>query len=442
MAIDIHTREVPISPHDARNFIQQETDDFGVFFDVDRCYELTAILMLDMKDCTIKARRLANNPNLMLDKKEDCIDALVRAKVPQAKFIDMRTGKPSCTSIIRKSIIDDITSTDEAKQLCELMNTYASAKRNKGNIENFAIKNPQSSALSKLNHRMSIGHPTWAVLSTSRISAKDPGVQGIPREMSDIICEPKGYTLVRADSGQIEPRINFSTFLHDELIANLITKYDDAYFGLLHYCVMPPDREEPLRQNFEANFKPLNITDEVKALRQNLKTLSLAGSYGSSNLDKVNANLAAAFERRIVKHPARLSLEQQVREQVKHGQETFYGYFGTPVTPDATERYAKNDTGWFEHVVRCGINNPVQTTASELMMFSVDKAKEILSRAKDSHICFYKHDEACFYVSDEDMASGIGDELADVTAYNVDGWIPIHAEAVIGVKKGSYPSYI
>lgn len=116
--------------------------------------------------------------------------------------------------------------------------------------------------------------------------------------------------------------------------------------------------------------------------------------------------------------------------------------FGTPVTPEETERYKKGERGWTDHVIRCGINNPVQTTASELMMFSINEVMKILQEAKDSHVCFYKHDEACFYVSDEDVANGIGDKLAQVTAYNVKGWIPIESDLLVGVKPGEYPSYL
>ena len=442
MAIDIHTKEPPMSPAEACAFIQQNTNSFGVFIDMDRCFELSAILQLEMADCQKKARRVTGNPTLHLGDKNDCIQTLKDLGIPNSRFVNTRTGKMSLTNEIRNLIIEDIQSPDAAKELCKLISIFNSNKRNKGNVENFAMKSPMSRTLSKQNHRMSLARPTWSVLNTGRIAASNPGIQGIPRTMSDIICEPKGYTLIRADSGQIEPRINFSTFLHDELIANLITAYDDAYFGLLHYCLAKPQEEELLRQDFKSNFKKLNITDEIKKKRQTLKTLSLAGAYGSSNLDKVDQNLAHVFDMKIVKHPARIALEQQVRSAVRNGQETFYGYFGTPVTPDKTERYTKGDAGWFEHVVRCGINNPVQTTASELMMFSVATVHDILSRAKDSHICFYKHDEACFYVSDADMESGIGDELAEVTAYNVDGWIPIHSEVIVGVKKGAYPSYL
>ena len=66
------------------------------------------------------------------------------------------------------------------------------------------------------------------------------------------------------------------------------------------------------------------------------------------------------------------------------------------------------------------------------MMISVNEAVKILSKAEDSHIAFYKHDEGCFYVSDADKANGILDELSDITAYNVQGWIPIPADPEYG----------
>lgn len=446
MAINIDKFELPITAQETRDYLQRNTDNFGVFFDVDRIYELSALLQLEMLDVTRKARRLSLNPKLMLDDKNGVINTLLKMGVSKAEFYVNEGGKKSremkYTADIRKSIAESGMYSPEVVEFVKINDIYVSNKRNKGYIENLANRQPQSRALSKLNHRMAVGRPTWSILNTSRIAADNPGVQGVPRTMGDIICEPKGYTLVRCDSGQIEPRINFSTFLRDELIMNLIIYYDDAYFGLLNYCNMHNDEEQLCRADFQSNFKPMEITDSIKDMRQNIKRLTNAGSYGSANLGNINPQLAQLYEMKIVKHPARKALEASVREAVNHGEDTFYGFFGTPVTPQETEKYKKGEDGWNEHVIRCGINNPIQTTASELMMFSVNKAREILSRAKDSHVCFYKHDEACFYVSDEDMANGIGDELADITAYNVKGWIPIHADPMFGIKPGEYPSYI
>lgn len=441
MAIEIDRFELPMSVNEACTFLQRETDSFGVFFDVDRCYEIAGILQRENRKLQHEFNEIMHK-RVRLDDKDSIIKGLIDMGVSPSEFVvrGKKNAGLSLNANTKTNILQSVSYSDTVKRAVQIQDTYASNKRNKGNIINFALL-PNSIVLSKYNHRMSNGHPTWSVLSTSRIAAKDPGVQGIPRKTGDIITEPKGYTLIRCDSGQIEPRINFSYFVRDELIMNLITYYNDAYFGLMHYATAKEDELALWKQDF-SKFVPLQITDEIKDMRQNIKRLTNAGSYGSSNLGDINPMLAKAYDLRIVKHPSRLALERQVTQDVERGAETFYGAFGTPVTPDETEKYSKGDAGWKDHLIRCGINNPVQTTASELMLFSIYRAREILSRAKDTHICYYKHDEACFYVSDDDMANGIGDELKEVTAYNVKGWIPIEADSVIGIKEGGFPTYL
>lgn len=441
MAITINELTLPWTAHEAKDYIQSQTDNFGVFFDMDRCIELRSIMQLETVEITRKLKRLACDPTLDVDKSDSMIAALENMGVSKKYFTNLYTKKLEFTTDTRKAVIENAGTSEDVKELLTLYNQYKSNKRNIGYLRNLTFL-PLCVATSKEGHRMVRACPTWSVLSTSRLSASNPGVQGVPRIMPDIICEPAGYTLVRCDSGQIEPRLNFSYFLRDELIMNLIKYYNDAYFGIMHYCIMKDGELKACKEDFESNFKPVEITDEVKALRQDIKRLTNAGSYGSSNLGNIVPELATAYNNRIVNHPARLSLENKVKEYVRRGGKTFYGAFGTAVTPDSTETYNVGDSNWENHLIRCGINNPVQTTASELMLHSVYNAKEILSRAKDSHIAFYKHDEACFYVSDEDMANGIGDELADITAYNVLDWIPIEADPLIGVKAGDYPKYI
>lgn len=443
MAINITDYKLPITPQEARDFLALQTNAFGVFLDMDRILEIQAQILLENKRILRQLKRLSNNPKFVPRNSSEVIHTLNKMGVNMADFYPGKSKSASISKAVRQAILNNPAYSKQIHEFVEEYAKYSSNKHNNGTLESYLSKLPVSQALSKDNHRMLIARPTWSILNTSRIASSEPNVQAIPREMGDLVCEPKGYTLVRCDSGQIEPRINFSTYLKDDLIMNLINYYDDAYFGLLNFCEMKPDEEAACRANFKANFHPIEITDEIKAMRQNIKRLTNAGSYGSSNLDGVNPQLAAIYEKKLVNHPKRIALERDVRERVRHGEETFYGIFGTPVTPDNTTKYAKGDAGWTEHVVRCGINNPIQTTASELMMFSIAKAREvILNQAVDTHICFYKHDEACFYVSDEDMSRGIGDILGDITAYNVKGWIPIHADKLIGKKKGSYPSYI
>lgn len=439
MAIQIDELKLPITSYEARDYLQKCTDEFGVFFDLERCFELCGILFRQNVGHVKTMRQLADTVSLDVSSKEEVVTALRKMGVNGSEFF--QTGKLALNDAVYSSILNNKNYDDRIKKFTSTYASYASNNKNIGYFRGLGDL-PQSVVLAKNGHRMTIGHPTWKVLSTSRLAASKPGVQGVPRNAPEIITEPKGYTLIRADSGQIEPRINFSYFMRDELLINLIMHYADAYFGIWRFCVMGEEEERACREDFERNFKHVEVDQKVKDERQDIKTLSLAGSYGSANLDKINPVLAAAYDKKIVHHPARIAWENRVKEEVSRGVSTFYGAFGTPVTPDSTERYTKGDSGWNNHLVRCGINNPIQTTASELMLCSLNKARDVLSHAKDSHICFYKHDEACFYVSDADIADGVLDELSDITAYNVKGWIPIEAEPEIGIKKGPLPMYL
>ena len=109
MAIDINRFELPMTPQNARDFIQRNTDNFGVFFDVDRCFELSAIMQLEMVDTMRKLRRLSSNPKLNLDDKQSVINTLIDMGVNKAEFFD-KTKQPSFNEGIRDSILTNVAS--------------------------------------------------------------------------------------------------------------------------------------------------------------------------------------------------------------------------------------------------------------------------------------------------------------------------------------------
>lgn len=441
MAIEINDFTLPWTVSDARYFLQQQTDKFGVFFDVDRCFELIAIMQRENLRLFMESRELMHSTTFDIKNKDARIQALLNAGVNPVHFNIYKKDQWVLDSKVYEHIRQDTSVSDLALELVERFAKYTSNTRNMGYFMNLA-ELPHSVELSKNNHRMSVGHPTYSILSTSRIGAANPGVQGIPRDTPEILTEPKGYTMFRADSAQIEPKINFSYFNKDELIINLITHYKDAYRGILHFCEMSIEEENRVREDW-SSFVSKGDDPEFKENRQVIKRLTNAGSYGSGDLTTIHPRLGKLYEMKIVNHPARLAHVREVTQAVNRGVDTFYGAFGTPVTPGSTEKYTKGEGNWNDHLIRCGINNPVQTTASELMLFSIYRAKEILSRAKDTHVAFYKHDEAIFYISDYDMEHGIGEELEDITAYNVKGWIPIECDGLYGVKyEGQYPMYL
>ena len=433
MAIEITERKLPLNQDQVRQFLQSQTDSFGVFIDLERCNEYMYIVNSGIRETAALAKKLTGSI-VMLEKKQQIINLLINFGVPAQLF-----GNGSLNKEIITQVIENPATPEPAKVLARIYQKYKYLTTRLNTLTAYVTKlDEDETRWSDKGRRMLCAHPTWKTLSTSRQATSEPNVQAIAKDFSDLVVAPEGYNLVRCDSNQIEPRITWSYFIRDDLIVNLITLYGDAYYGLLAYCLLS-DEEERL---YRSDFSQYQKREFDKEKRSQLKVLSLAGTYGSTNLDKVDRTLADAFTRKIVNHPKRLELQSKVETQVNSGVEIFHGYFGSLVVPDTTERYHKGSSEWKSHVIRCGVNNPVQTTASELMTFSVAEAMKILAKAKDTHVAYYKHDEACFYVSDEDKANGILDELSEITAYNVAGWIPIPCETQYGTLESSIESLL
>ncbi|MDR1523262.1 MAG: hypothetical protein LBS29_04860 [Endomicrobium sp.] len=418
--IKITDKKLPLTPAEVRSILQQETDTFGCFFDLYLILGHEADLLLNIHKNRKQWISLTGDPYLKITDRNRIMQLLVqRFNVPSYKLQADDSGQRfSIEKEIVASLIADVSINEDAKEFLRLfqkMKEWSQLVSYLGQYKEL----PVSVAESCDKHRMVIAHPLWSLLATSRISASSPSLQNVASSLLDIYTAPEGYTMISCDSSQIEPRITYSAFIRDEDIIHLIKMYDDAYYGLLHYITLGKDA---------AKF---DINEEVKNKRDKLKTLALAGNYGSSNLASIDYELGPSYTEKIVRHPLRLALERNVRERVKSGADTFYGIFGTPVKPEETNKYKKNGTGWFEHLVRCGVNNPIQTTASELMCFSVYNAKKVLG--SEGKINYYKHDEGCFYVP-EDKVDYYAGLLKECVAYEVEGWLPIGSDLHIGRK--------
>lgn len=301
------------------------------------------------------------------------------------------------------------------------------------------LEAPAASLRTNDNHRACIVRPKWAKASTGRLQSSEPNFQGMTRYMKDIIAAPEGYELVQADSGQIEPRIMYSEFIKDELLKKLIEVYDDAYFGQLHYITLTDEEELYFRENLDKVEKK----EWDKSQRDVLKKLGLAGNYGGGNLERFDRTLAPLYVHKIVNHPLRKEWEKDVRDMVyNQGADRFYSSFGTEVKPEAKEGMYGDLSSWKNHLVRCGINNPLQTTAADLMAESVYEADRILTNetTKYGGIAAYIHDAGYFYLHQDDIH--LADKLIDCLAYDVRDWIPIRSEGEIGkIKLSHVPVY-
>lgn len=332
-----------------------------------------------------------------------------------------------------------------SKEVNEILSMYNEAGAASKAVSMFAgvyEKNPISKELTYDNHRMIIVHPLWVPQNTGRIGAQEPGIMNFAKAVHDIFTVPKGYTYIEVDSGQIEPRIIQSVYLEDDILKRCTMLYNDAYFGYIHYCKFLTDTQRFGHKDIE--LVPIEITDEMHALRKKFKTFGNATMYGSTE-NVLNDPDKAAFIKYIGGHPNRLKWQKRIEAKLDRGVRIFESAFGTPI--DITKgpsdsNYDKGTDAYYRHLVKCAINNPIQATGADLMRYSVKRADKLLQeKAPKSHILQYVHDAGKFAVHEDDYDRVI-DDLREITAYQVEQWIPIYAEAEEGITVGDVQRFI
>lgn len=414
-------------------YLQSQTDSFGLFLSYDRINYHYAHLVAKIKYCNRILRMLGGFSGAGDLTRTEILDALHnRFDVPD--YMLLKDGKPSVDKNVIANLMADHTISAELKQFLEIYKIMADCTGVLNNLKQFK-KYPVTNLRDEDGERLICIHPEWNLLSTSRFSSRNPNMQNLSRKLNDLFSAPKGYTLVHSDTGQVEPRITYSAYIADPLIKRLITLYNDAYYGLLHYILMTPAEETAARNGGPLEAHP--ITPEMKENRQRLKVLGLAGNYGSANLAAIDKEYGPLYEAKIVNHPLRREWESRVKDEVRRGVTVFHAYFGTPVDPGAAqaasgERYSSGH-GWAGHLIRCGINNPIQTTAAELMHISIRQAQMVLK--PNEHVAGWVHDAGLFYVPTDNVEQR-AKELKELLAYEVEGWIPIYSDLVLG-KVGS-----
>lgn len=431
-----------VSAEVANAILRKHTARGGVFIDLDRACDYKTYYHYELqKEAAKFGKLLGRNAYVVL---------------PQTVKEDFAVFFPHEIQFLRKNLNDPYSDlTTEAKELDKriqqgmfskdaitYLKNYTALSRLKKGIGscNSFLKAPILKAQSFEGHRMVLVRPIWTILNTGRQASKEPSVQNIAKNTADLITYPEHYKLLRYDSGQIEPRITWSHFLEDKLMKDLITGYDDAYFGQLQFILMSDEEMAAIRRG-DRQLVLMEITQDIKDLRTDLKKLSLIGTY-DGGLDQFDPKLANGYIKRIRNHPKRLEWMERVKAQVKSGQNIFYSAFGTPIIPKENSKYSPGTKAWEGHVERCGINNPIQATAADLMNQSVYEQDKILREESSgkSWIGYYKHDEGCTYLHEDDY--DLEEKITGTTAYQVRDWIPIHNEVEVGMLSGKIPNYM
>lgn len=350
-----------------------------------------------------------------------------------AGFDSTKTG----ISLEKSSVDSAIESgklTQEAIDLLRVYQKYSEYTKIRSTLIGL-LQNPISNAPSCDGHRMLIIKPTWHPQNTGRVAMRDPAVQNFQHQLQELLTVPEGYIKLHTDSGQIEPRLTYSYYIPDKQIQALINLYNDAYYGLLHYCTMAQN----IVDSGTLRFSPMEITPELKDMRQLIKRYGNGVMYGSKS-NPTGDPIKAAMIKRIGEHPLRQQLIDGYAQQIRMGQTVFKTALGTPID---TGNSKKLDDGYSsagsieEGKLRLAINNPIQGTAADLMRLSVAEANRILmNKAKKSVIVAYMHDAGVFAVH-EDEFSNLEKELGDIVSYQVEGWLPIYAEPDTGRRGGA-----
>lgn len=422
--------------------LTKHTDNFGVPLDYDRMTEYDAYYTIKGMKCRREIIRYTGLTVDPKDFKDSHFAGILKSAGVVTGLLLTKKGDISLSAESLDSVVNTGLYSDEIVQLIKLYKESIECFKAVSVFDKIYEAYPISKMETFDNHRMIIVHPIWVPQNTGRIGAREPGIMNFGHNIHDVFTVPKGYRYIEVDSGQIEPRIIQSAYLNDQQLKKCTMLYNDAYYGYIHYCLFLTDE---MRQSGTLDFQPIEITDEMKDLRKRFKTYGNATMYGSTE-NILNDPYKAAFIRYIGGHPNRVAWQHRCENDVDRGVRTVYSAFGTPIDITKGPRYMtfedKYSKECISYLVRCSINNPIQATGADLMRYSVKKADTLLAeKSPMSHILQYVHDAGKFAVYEDDYDDIIG-ELKEITAYQVDDWIPIYAGVEEGVNPGNVPRFV
>lgn len=370
------------------------------------------------------------------------LEFLERVGVTQSLLLTEAGNK---LSLSEDSLMQAVGTGLYSKEICYIVEKYVEMRKCYKRISSFPGLYSKSTGVLGIGtydkHRMIIIRPDWVPQNTGRLGTANPGTLNISSDVSDIFTVPEGYLKIEVDSGQIEPRLIQSYVIKDEQLKHCTNMYNDAYYGYVHYCTLLTDEQ---RRTRDLNLVPMEITPELESKRKKFKTYGNAVMYGSTeNSDKDPDK--DAFIKYIGGHPNRVALEREVERKVLGGQTIFHTAFGSPIDVSAgsgTKYDSKGVQSYNNHLIRCGINNPIQGTAGDLMRYSVCEADKLLTRkAPKSAIIQYVHDAGKFMLHETEYDKVI-DEIKEITSYQVEDWIPIYSGVEEGVHTQSVKRFL
>lgn len=425
--LKLNTSMRPPSIQERADIMRRNITKGGVPIDYDRLIEYLAHSRVEQDELGVKLLRLTNSNDSHFSTRT-FKDWIKKNNI----YIGFNVTEKGNLSLNDESITNFLNTNAYGDEISNVVKTFK--------LYNYYVS--QVSALPRIiesirpsglesadGRRVVLVKPGVETQNTGRFGLVNPALMNLPRYMKDLVVAPKGWRILSADSGQIEPKLIYGFYLPDRQIQKLIEVYGDAYYAVLHYCRMP--YEDIKNQVME--FTPFEITPELKELRQKLKTYGNGVMYGST-YNPENDPLKQAYIERIGQHPLRIEWQRKLEAKLMSGQRVFETLFGTPIDVYKSDKYAKARTEKEKQLAlqHCIINNPVQGSAGDLMGFSLAASDKLLrEKAPNSWITKFVHDEGqyCIYEGEYDY---VIEELSGHTAYDIDGVVQIFNEPKIG----------
>lgn len=429
----IKTGSAP-TPEETCNLLSAINGCNGVWFDYDLSLELMYYYYAQADLLENKLKRY-----LHVGKSADFTTAVVKDYIrskrleryfPKTAGNDISLDTKKLEDVLSLGVLDE-----ETKWVVKTTSEMTSARAIVSQFQTVFTVGKPVDELSFNNHRMLRLEPVWGTQNTGRFAMLNPAIQNFASAVKDVITVPKGYVLVASDSGQIDPRIVFSYKMPDPQIKALVNLYNDAYFGVLHYCLM--DIKDIQTNKME--FTKMEITDELKHMRNILKRNINAVIYNSQN---DSDPVMAAMIKRIGHHKMHVDWVEGCRQQMLAGNYIFHTAFGHPVDvrkgSNTSGKYKDaSEESVFNHWLRSAINAAIQGTAADLHRMALeDEKKYLLMKASDSFIMLSVHDAIYTAVAEDTFDEEI-EFISHCPEYQVDDWIHIYSEAEIGQHKGN-----
>lgn len=238
-------------------------------------------------------------------------------------------------------------------------------------------------------------------------------ISQVSNEFKKTICADEGYYLAFGDFAQSDVRVAYNLLLRDKSNYDIMTSVDDFYEGIARLVC---------RDN-GVIFNPVKFSEE----REKYKVHTLSVLYGSNKSMKSDSSFVNSLNKLYERSGRYREFKEALDSLYEFGEVVHtISYFNhmQQIKCFNNSRYS---------FVNCGLNQPVQTGTSEVVILTVCKILDMfynLGYSSDQvSVYFVRHDEPVFRVRKDVKDLWVFKEVEDIL---VDDWTPLKLKFSFG----------